>query len=388
MVALLVGCSGPTTVLVDLSLRSGDPAPTDVLVSVYSPTGVLLRDHSVHVAGALPGRMIFNGFDGQVLQMRIGVVDAAGKTRGSAMTLSRPGTQVEVSVELAAANLDSDGDGVPDAIDNCISTPNPDQTDTDGDGIGDACSGANDAGMPDLAMVDLYGADLSHPPTKCPGSFLLCEDFENGFDTGLWGTIDDSGVTTVSIDNTVAYRGSHSLRFHVDAPASGVSSPYMQAQIVEDAALRNPFYTRFFLFMPTSLPTIDVPLFKPVQSIDPFGAAYLGMSDTRALYTDSYNIDAQQGILGGTAAPLGRWVCFEVYVDNSATAGDAGAGGEMRVWMDDNELTGIHMTQLHANPVFGALVYGMESTLDTTTPAFNYWIDEIVVSTTRIGCAN
>jgi prepilin-type processing-associated H-X9-DG protein len=34
---------------------------------------------------------------------------------------------------------DADGDGVPDAADNCPLTPNADQSDTDADGIGDAC---------------------------------------------------------------------------------------------------------------------------------------------------------------------------------------------------------------------------------------------------------
>jgi RHS repeat-associated protein len=38
-----------------------------------------------------------------------------------------------------APGLDTDGDGIPDPVDNCPSHPNPDQADSDGDGIGDAC---------------------------------------------------------------------------------------------------------------------------------------------------------------------------------------------------------------------------------------------------------
>lgn len=43
---------------------------------------------------------------------------------------------------IPAAQVDTDGDGVPDELDNCPTVPNPDQTDSDFDGVGDACSSA------------------------------------------------------------------------------------------------------------------------------------------------------------------------------------------------------------------------------------------------------
>jgi Dockerin type I domain/Thrombospondin type 3 repeat len=39
----------------------------------------------------------------------------------------------------ASATVDSDGDGVPDACDNCSAEPNADQFDRDGDGYGNRC---------------------------------------------------------------------------------------------------------------------------------------------------------------------------------------------------------------------------------------------------------
>jgi len=40
---------------------------------------------------------------------------------------------------LLALVDDADGDGIPDAEDNCVAVPNPDQADLDGDVVGDVC---------------------------------------------------------------------------------------------------------------------------------------------------------------------------------------------------------------------------------------------------------
>ena len=74
------------------------------------------------------------------------------------------------SVGSVAASPDSDGDGIPDHLDDCVFAADPEQTDTDGDGVGDAC---------DLATcgdgVRTY--DEACEPTDdalCPGSCVHC----------------------------------------------------------------------------------------------------------------------------------------------------------------------------------------------------------------------
>src|SRR5690606_15481854 len=52
-------------------------------------------------------------------------------------------TTVDVVCGDASDPPDTDGDGIPDAADNCPSVSNPDQLDSDDDGTGDACEGAD-----------------------------------------------------------------------------------------------------------------------------------------------------------------------------------------------------------------------------------------------------
>jgi thrombospondin type 3 repeat protein len=82
-------------------------------------------------------------------------------------------------------NPDMDGDGVPNAADNCPSTPNPDQKDTDGDGVGDACDDCptvadpeqgdeNDDNVGDACANTPPAAPPPPPSSLCPSGDDLC----------------------------------------------------------------------------------------------------------------------------------------------------------------------------------------------------------------------
>ena len=61
---------------------------------------------------------------------------------------------------------DSDGDGVPDAVDNCPNISNPGQTDGDGDGVGDACD--NCATISNPGQEDGDNDDVGDVCDNCP----------------------------------------------------------------------------------------------------------------------------------------------------------------------------------------------------------------------------
>ncbi|RME03312.1 MAG: hypothetical protein D6812_05325 [Deltaproteobacteria bacterium] len=64
------------------------------------------------------------------------------------------------------SSSDLDGDGVPDAMDNCPGIANPDQADADGDNVGDACDNCPGIANPDQADAD--GDNVGDACDNCP----------------------------------------------------------------------------------------------------------------------------------------------------------------------------------------------------------------------------
>lgn len=119
-----------------------------------------------------------------------------------------------VTVHVVAPTVtDSDGDGVPDATDNCPNTANPGQADADGDGIGDACdsnayaptlsSAAADANGDEGDTLGTSGAFSDQDGngtltiTKTSGSGTVTDNGDGTWSWSLATTDQNSGSVTV-----------------------------------------------------------------------------------------------------------------------------------------------------------------------------------------------
>jgi thrombospondin type 3 repeat protein len=93
-----------------------------------------------------------------------GFVDPASTLPVDGLISQENGTSsAELLAVLHEHCVDTDGDGVCDPVDNCVTTPNADQADSDGDGIGDACDPC-----PHDPLNDVDGDGVCGDVDNCP----------------------------------------------------------------------------------------------------------------------------------------------------------------------------------------------------------------------------
>ena len=144
----------------------------------------------------------------ETLPLHFGLGDATSVDRieirwpdGSMQRLADVPADQRVSIQqlgvFCSGTTDTDGNGVVDSCDNCVSIPNPAQDDADADGVGDLCNDAEDADgdewsdaldvcplVENPGQEDLDGDYVGDPCDVCPAVFDPGQEDANGDGVG------------------------------------------------------------------------------------------------------------------------------------------------------------------------------------------------------------
>ena len=137
---------------------------------------------------------------------------------------SDPNNVPEMTFDQAIASasmLDSDGDGISNATDNCPAVPNPDQADSDGNGIGDVC----EVPVADLSLTKTDGPDPALVGSPLTYTITI---MNGGPNAALGVTMTDelpAGVVLVAANSTQgACSGSSTVTCDIGTLESGSSA--------------------------------------------------------------------------------------------------------------------------------------------------------------------
>ncbi|MFI6930743.1 cellulose-binding domain-containing protein [Streptomyces sp. NPDC050287] len=230
-------------------------------------------------------------------------------------------------------------------------------------------------------------------PAGCAGA-TICSDFEDQTGTepsGAWQTTapDCQGAGKVSVDPSVAYSGTRSLR--VDGGA-GYCNHVFAASTRDLSSVGPVVYVRMRVRHTTALPTNHV-TFVSMPDASQGGKALRVGGQNGALQWNRESDDATlpeqspAGVALSTPLPTGRWLCLRFQIDTTAQS--------MRTWIDDGEVAGLHVDGVPTQNVDGqwlarttpprptGLRLGWESygTGDDTL-----WFDDVALGSSPIGC--
>ncbi len=239
-------------------------------------------------------------------------------------------------------------------------------------------AGRPDSGTPTPDGGNTAGSDAGFYGTvRCPNAqYLVCDDFETGYDTAVWSSTVQGG--TLTSDGARAARGTKSIHATL---ASGGQKAVLSAKKtypMEGAQL----WGRMFMYVPTSAKSsLGRANFVTAYGTNAsgggavFGTATGGTGTFFSLFFQvSPQIDESSYLLHPapyTAVPLDRWFCFEWEFSHKDK--------RLRQFLDGALIPTTVMENREA-PKTAAFSIGPEYGIN------DVWIDSVAIATTRIFC--
>jgi hypothetical protein len=226
-------------------------------------------------------------------------------------------------------------------------------------------------------------SDATPPPidgdtsaSACLTTYAICDGFEGSNFEPVWTV--SSGAT---LDNTVAHRGTQSLHVHTDAIAVNDGDNEGVAETTTFGSATAQLYIRAFVRF-AAVPVNHMGVIEAAQATgtDPMTDGVFETNDGLVVYSQ-FTDTSDETMLQPT---LDAWTClvFEI-VRASDSTGELALTGDFSGELDH--------VQTDGNPPLAALGLGIafaNSTDQTAEPAYDLWIDDVIVAYTPLTCAD
>lgn len=369
----LTACDSPTLVELKIVPKPELVDPVEHLtVNVFEPHGLIATQELVQPR--LPGTLSVRLKD---LEQEVRLVAVATPFAVGAVSVTTTPHR-SAAAELRLGSLpDGDGDGVPDVVDVCPTVADPRQASVNGGPPGDACA-TSDAGV-NLGDGGVDGGQAVDAglrgPSRCPvPAALWCEGFEGTL--AGYPLHEENG--SVRIETSPVARGSGSLFAQV--PDRSVGFGYATARNETVIGSEDDWVLRAFVYAPSTGPPRGADMLVARYSGDYKNVAF-GMSSS-SRFQLARTLGAQTQVTPSDKTfPFDRWVCVELM--HTRRNGRVG----LRVFVDGVEDQSLALADLPVPNRFDQLLVGVIASPVSGASYAGVFVDEVLVTTARVGCA-
>jgi hypothetical protein len=281
-------------------------------------------------------------------------------------------------VQDGSVATDATGEG-DDAAGDGTSSGGPSDGSSEGSGDGrppQDARGADSPTMRDGPPGPDASADGSGPVGCANSNAIFCEDFEEGLDANTWPTVVTNGATAF-VDTTNPHRGMRSLHGTALAVPPDASPFSPVALLIHPVVLPQTVYIRMFVYL-SAVPMPSEAFVLTMQDHPSYTGIEVELQGGQWAITDWAASPSVNDNEAG-AATAQQWHCVEWMVQQAAS-------GATDVWLDGQELPGLHLTNLLV-PDLEVLKVGIAFYYPPAQPQYELWLDDIYVDTSPVGCA-
>ncbi len=212
----------------------------------------------------------------------------------------------------------------------------------------------------------------------CSPGLIVCDLFEAPIDSLRW----DISGGTFNLDTTIAHRGASSVRFSIPATPAGTQVGSYIGHTDPAIAAASQLWTRAWVRM-SALPTsTNAAELLVVQRSGALGNFVFIRNNDVQLY---HQIDLQNGG-ASVVAPLDTWFCllWRLTLSTTNTGGSVVTSDVLPTFAISNSITQTSpaMDNVSFGPFFAT------NNIDEPQPAFDVWIDDVIVDDAPVTCAD